>query len=58
MKSENLERIGIPYDEDDARAFKGKTRAWKPAGWNHNGNWYDSLKTGRKKFRPKRKEVK
>jgi hypothetical protein len=58
MKSENRGRIGIPHDEDDARAYRSKSRVWRPAHWNNGGEWYDSVKAGRRKFRPKRKEVK
>lgn len=58
MKSPNVERVGIPFDEDESRAFKGHSRKWKPSGWNHNGKWYKNLKSGRVNVRPKRKEVK
>lgn len=57
MKSENIEPIRVP-DEDTARAHKGKSRVWKPAEWNNNGSHYYRFKSGRNKFRPKRKEVK
>lgn len=57
-KSPNTERIGVPHDEDDRRAYRGKSRVWAPRSWNHNGKWYTSQENGRNKFRPKRKEVK
>lgn len=57
-KSPNTERIGVPFDEDSRRAYKGKSRVWAPEGWNHDGKWYTSIKSGRNKFRPKRKEQK
>lgn len=58
-KSPNTEPIRVPNDNDEGRAYRGKARVWDRAkSWNHGGEWYENYKTGRKKFRPKRKDVK
>lgn len=57
-KSPNTERIGIPHDDSEGRAYRGKARVWRPSRWNNDGLFYYSYKSRRMKYRPKRKEVK
>lgn len=58
VKSTNTEPIRVPDDEEVRRAHKGKSRVWAPRPWNDYGRSYYKIKSGRNKFRPKRKEVK